>query len=200
MYQVRRKKRWTRKQDMTGSARALVLLTRTQTPQEWSVQLWGVDWKPWKGGTRCCTESCVSSHKLVKAVVFCLIFMAVEVAGGISCQQPCNSYWCCSFTFRHCRFCYISFGNLGCRLGIYHKPELWFLLAWESQPTCPHSTCLAAYRYPHRQSNPLELRCSLKLRKYVCFHMGHTHGSYPSIRLADDDDDDAEAHGSHDLA
>jgi hypothetical protein len=33
--------------------------------------------------------------------------------------------------------------------------------------------------------------------------MGHTHGSYPSIRLADDDDDDddgAEAHGSHDLA
>ncbi len=45
----------------------------------------------------------------------------------------------------------------------------------------------------------------MKLRKHVCFHMGHTHGSYPSIRLADDDDDDdddddAEAHGSHDLA
>jgi hypothetical protein len=131
--------------------------------------------------------------------------MAVEVAGGISCQQPCNSYWCCSFTFRHCRFRYISFGNLGCRLGSYHKPELWFLLAWDSQPTSPHSTCLAVYRYPHWQSNPLELRCSLKLRKHVCFHMGHTHGSYPSIRLADDDDDDdddddAEAHGSHDLA
>lgn len=29
-------------------------------------------------------QRAVSSHKLVKAVVFCLIFMAVEVAGGIS--------------------------------------------------------------------------------------------------------------------
>ncbi len=160
--------------------------------------------KPWKGGTRCCTESCVITQACQGSSIL-LNFMAVEVAGGISCQQPCNSYWCCSFTFRHCRFRYISFGNLGCRLGSYHKPELWFLLAWDSQPTSPHSTCLAVYRYPHWQSNPLELRCSLKLRKHVCFHMGHTHGSYPSIRLADDDDDDdddddAEAHGSHDLA